>query len=97
MKADIKDIRETAEMVLVDMEIMRNLKMGNLVRVGKVGSYLILQIINSSLSLPPSSFLSEFDMLLSFPIYLFSKASLIIFAISVNIVFSLISHIFVIW
>lgn len=53
MKAGIKDIREIAEMALVDMEIMRNWKMGNLVRVGKVDSYLILQIINSSLSLRP--------------------------------------------
>jgi hypothetical protein len=62
MKASIKDIRETAEMVLVDMENMANLKMGNLVRLGKLVSYLILHIINSSLSLslfpPPPSFLS---------------------------------------
>ncbi|XP_015576606.2 pre-mRNA-processing protein 40A isoform X3 [Ricinus communis] len=44
VKAGIRGIREIIVMVLVDMAIMKSLKMGSLARMGKLGSYLILQV-----------------------------------------------------
>jgi hypothetical protein len=45
VKAGTRDTRETIIMVLVGLVIMRISKMGNLVRIGKLGSYLFLQIV----------------------------------------------------
>ena len=38
LKAGIKDTRESTGMVPEEMEVMKNLKMGSLVRMGKFGS-----------------------------------------------------------
>jgi hypothetical protein len=45
VKAGTRDTRETTVMVLVGLVVMRISKMGNLVRIGKLGSYLFLQIV----------------------------------------------------
>lgn len=45
VKADVGDIEEIIEMVLIKMVITTSLKMENMVRIGKIDSYLSYKLI----------------------------------------------------